>query len=44
MQRFASNWLCVSAVFYKKTMEKKTDFFFLLPLTFTSDMSGKEIS
>ena len=37
MQRFVSNWLCVSTVFYKKTMEKKLIFFFLPP-TFTSDM------
>ena len=42
MQRFVSNWLCVSAVFYKKTMQKKTDLFFLLPPTFTSDMSKKK--
>ena len=29
MQRFVSNWLCVSTVFYKKkTMEKKLIFFF----------------
>ena len=42
MQRFVSNWLCVSTVLYKKTMEKK--FFFFLPPTFTSDMSGKKIA
>ena len=27
MQRLVSNWLCVSTVFYKKTMEKKLIFF-----------------
>ena len=27
MQKFVSNWLCVSTVFYKKTMEKKLIFF-----------------
>ena len=42
MQRFVSNWLCVSKVFYKKTMEKKLIFFFFLSPTFTSDMSGKK--
>ena len=41
MQRFVSNWLCVSTVFYKKTMEKN---FFFLPPTFTSDMSKKKIA
>ena len=40
MKRFVSNRLCVSTVFYKKTMEKKL-IFFLLPPTFTSDMSEK---
>ena len=40
MQRFVSNWLCS----IKKNMEKKTDLFFLLPPTFTSDMSGKKIA
>ena len=43
MQRFVSNWLCVSTVFYKKTKEKKLIFFFLPP-TFTSDMSGEKNS
>ena len=45
MQRFVSNWLCVSAVFYKKNYgkEDRSFFFFLLPPTFTSDMSGKKI-
>ena len=39
MQRFVSNWLC------SITMEKKRIFFFfLIPPTFTSDMSGKKIS
>ena len=43
MQRFVSNLLCVSAVFYKKNYGKvDRSFFFLLPPTFTSDMSGKK--
>ena len=35
MQRFISNWLCVSTVFYKKNYGKEVDlffFFFLRPL------------
>ena len=30
MQRFVSNWLCVSTVFYKKNYGKEVDFFFFL--------------
>ena len=43
MQRFVSNWLCVSTVFYKKNYGKKLNLFFLPP-TFTSDMSEKKIA
>ena len=43
MQRFVSNWLCVSTVFFKKNYGKEVDFFFLPP-TFTSDMFEKKIA
>ena len=40
MQRFVSNWLCS----IKKLWKRRQIFFFLIPPTFTSDMSGKKIA